>query len=93
MRGYTREARVEKEKKQYKDQMWSKVNNWLHDFDKKTSNIINEIDKQPKDSFVLEQSLDSESMLIAKAAISKDSLKYSMFDTVADDKENNSRLN
>jgi hypothetical protein len=32
----SKESRVEKEKKAYKDQMWSKVNTWLHDLDKKT---------------------------------------------------------
>ncbi len=56
MRAYTKEARVEREKKQYKDQMWSKVNTWLHDFDKKTNCIIEDIEKQyqQKDSFTLE---------------------------------------
>lgn len=29
------EARVEREKKAYKDKMWSKVNSWLTDFDHK----------------------------------------------------------
>lgn len=34
--------KIEKEKRTYKDQMWSKVNKWLVDIDKKSPNSTNE---------------------------------------------------
>lgn len=35
MRNHASESKIEKEKKQYKDQMWNKVNMWLGDIDEK----------------------------------------------------------
>ena len=76
--------------------MWSKVNNWLHDFDKKTNLIIGDIEKQPtvaQDQSYLEQSLEGESLLMNTKGVVKDFGKFSMFDIVADDKENQGRFN
>ncbi|CDW77766.1 UNKNOWN [Stylonychia lemnae] len=47
IKSYAKESRLEQEKKVYKDQMWGKVNSWLHDFDKRTNLLIAEITTQP----------------------------------------------
>lgn len=44
MKEFGKEVRVEKDKKAYKDKMWTKVNSWLTDFDKKSNLIINDMD-------------------------------------------------
>jgi len=35
MREVTKQERIENEKEQYKQKMWSKVNSWLADYDHK----------------------------------------------------------
>ena len=54
------EARVEREKKAYKDKMWSKVNSWLTDFDHKLKEELpyhqdNQFEAQKKEETLLKE--------------------------------------